>query len=90
MKNFLLICLLILLSASGYACPVCDQRQPKLLRGITHGTGPDSNWDYLIISVMGAIVLVTLYYSVKWLLAPGEKSASHIKRFILDDPYYGR
>lgn len=90
MKRFLLLLLLVLFSVAGYACPVCDQRQPKLLRGITHGAGPDSNWDYLIISVMGAIVLVTLYYSVKWLLAPGEKSASHIKRFILDDPYHGR
>jgi len=90
MKNFLLTFVLILFSASGYACPVCDQRQPKLLRGITHGAGPDSNWDYLIISVMGAIVLATLYYSVKWLLVPGEKSAKHIKRHILDDPYHGR
>ncbi len=89
MKNLLLSFLLVF-PLTGIACPVCDQRQPKLLRGITHGAGPESNWDYLIISVMGIIVLVTLFYSVKWLLAPGEKSASHIKRFILDDPYHGR
>ncbi len=90
MKNVLLSLLLVSVSHIGNACPICDQRQPKLLRGITHGAGPESNWDYLIISVMGVIVLVTLFYSVKWLLAPGEKSASHIKRFILDDPYHGR
>ena len=90
MKNLILSLLLASVSITGNACPICDQRQPKLLRGITHGTGPESNWDYLIISVMGVIVLVTLFYSVKWLLTPGEKSASHIKRFILDDPYHGR
>ncbi len=85
MKNALLIFSFFLLSAASYACPVCDQQQPKLLRGITHGAGPDSNWDYVIISVMGAIVLVTLFYSIKWLLTPGEASVGHIKRFILEE-----
>ena len=85
MKNFLLTLSFILFSGASFACPVCDQQQPKLLRGITHGAGPDSNWDYVIISVMGAIVLVTLFYSVKWLLTPGETSTGHIKRFILEE-----
>ena len=85
MKNFLLIFGFFLLSVASYACPVCYQQQPKLLRGITHGAGPGSNWDYVIISVMGAIVLVTLFYSVKWLMAPGETSTGHIKRFILEE-----
>ena len=85
MKNFLFTLSLFLLSVASYACPVCDQQQPKLLRGITHGAGPGSNWDYVIISVMGAIVLVTLFYSVKWLVTPGETSGEHIKRFILEE-----
>jgi len=54
-----------------------------LLRGITHGAGPDSNWDYAIIWSMVLIVAVTLFFSVKWLLKPGEKSPDHIKRTVL-------
>ena len=70
---------------SAFACSVCERNQPKVLRGITHGAGPESRWDYLIVLVTIAIVLVTLFFSVKWLLWPGEKSSRHIKRFILKD-----
>jgi hypothetical protein len=66
------------------ACPVCEKQQPKLLKGITHGAGPDSNWDYLIISLMAAIVLVSFYFSVKWLVKPGESKQTHIKHTILN------
>jgi hypothetical protein len=84
MKKYLI---LILLSCSGYisyACPACEKQQPAILRGITHGTGPDSRWDYLIISISVLIVLVTLFYSLKWLIRPGEKSSNHIKQLILN------
>lgn len=70
------------------ACPVCERQQPKLLRGIVHGAGPESNWDYIIIAVMMIITLLTLYYSVKWLMRPGEKSANHIKRIMLEQEDY--
>jgi hypothetical protein len=65
------------------ACPVCEKNQPKLLRGITHGAGPESNWDYVIIGITAAIVAASLYYSVKWLCKPGEAGKDHIKRIIL-------
>jgi len=64
-------------------CPVCDKAQPRILRGITHGTGPDSQWDYLIVLVMVAITLLTLIYSIKWLIRPGEP-AGHIKYLIVN------
>ena len=67
------------------ACPVCERNQPKLLKGITHGAGPESKWDYLIIWIVVAIVLFTLFFSIKWLIKPGEKSNDHIKRFILNN-----
>jgi hypothetical protein len=67
------------------ACPVCERNQPKILKGITHGAGPESNWDYVIIWTTVAIVLFTLFFSVKWLIRPGEKSDRHIKRFILNN-----
>lgn len=85
MKKYILIILLILLRLTISACDVCKKQQPKLLRGITHGTGPESNWDYVIIWGAVIIVLFTLFYSIKWLLYPGEKSEEHIKRFILNN-----
>lgn len=84
MKKVFLTGFILLLSIPGIACPACEKQQPKLLKGITHGAGPDSNWDYVIISVTAIIVLFCLFFSVKWLLRPGEKSASHIKLSILN------
>lgn len=84
MKKALLTSLILSLYISVIACPVCEKQQPKLLKGITHGAGPDSNWDYVIVSVTAVIVLFCLFFSVKWLLKPGEKSASHIKFSILN------
>ncbi|MGY0039392.1 hypothetical protein [Pedobacter sp. NJ-S-72] len=68
---------------SVFACPACEKQQPKLLRGITHGAGPDGNWDYAIITIAVIIVLFTLFYSVKWLVKPGEEAESHIKQIII-------
>lgn len=68
-----------------FACPVCERNQPKILRGITHGAGPESKWDYVIVWSAIAIVAATLFFSVKWLIRPGERSDHHIKRFILNN-----
>ena len=76
----------MLTAVTTMACPVCERNQPKILRGITHGTGPEHRWDYIIVSIAVAIVLATLFFSVKWLIKPGEKSQNHIKRFILNNP----
>lgn len=87
MKNKLGIVLTIplcFLMVSLYACPACEKQQPKILRGISHGTGPDSNVDYVIIAVAVLIVLLTLFYSVKFLFKPGEKAENHIKQIILN------
>jgi hypothetical protein len=72
---------LIFLSAN--ACPVCEKQQPRILRGITHGTGPQSNWDWLIVAIVAAIALFTLFQSVRYLVSPGEKNRDHIKHSIL-------
>jgi len=65
------------------ACPVCERNQPKLLKGIVHGKGPDSNWDYISVSITGIITIITLFYAIKWLVKPGEKNLNHIKYSIL-------
>jgi hypothetical protein len=86
MEKPITIVLLLLIQLTSLACPVCDQRQPKILQGITHGAGPESNWDYFIITGAAAIVVLTLFFSVKWLIKPGETGSDHIKRFILSNP----
>ena len=77
--------LLMLPSSIVYACSACEKQQPKILRGITHGAGPQSSWDFVIIWVTVLIVAVSMFYSVKWLIRPGEKSAAHIKRTVLNN-----
>lgn len=83
MKRIVIALVLAVGPIASFACEVCKKRQPKPLRGITHGAGPDSNWDYLIIALVAAIVVVSLVYSVKWLIRPGERDAAHIKNSIL-------
>ena len=84
MKKIFCFLLILLKQLNTIACPACEARQPKILRGITHGAGPSGKWDYLIVSIAIVIVLFTLFYSVKWLIRPGEKSPEHIKRMILN------
>jgi len=82
-KKFALIIPFLHTVSAVLACPVCDKQQPKVLQGITHGAGPQSSWDYVIVWAAVIIVLFTLYFSLKWIFRPGEKSENHIKRLIL-------
>ena len=79
----LLTLIIILFSQTIWACPVCDKQQPKITQGITHGAGPQSNWDWVIIGIMTVITILSLVYSIKYLIKPGEKNADHIKKSIL-------
>lgn len=86
MKKILLTATAITTCLATFACPVCDRQQSSGLFGsITHGGVPGSNWDYMIVWATVVIVLFTLFFSVKWLVQPGEKSDSHIKRNILNN-----
>lgn len=85
MKKIFFSLLLLVQAGYLYACPVCERNQPKILRGIVHGAGPESQWDYVIVWGTAAIVLATLIFSVKWLMRPGEQSDNHIKRSILNN-----
>ena len=66
------------------ACDACQKQQPKLFQGITHGAGPSSNWDYVIVAVMTVITLYTLYATVKRIIRPAEKENNHIKNMIFN------
>lgn len=84
MKKIILLLALICSHVITGACPVCDRQQPTILKGITHGVGPEGKFDYIIVFTAVIIVLITLFFSIKWLIHPGEKSGDHIKRLILN------
>ena len=88
MKRWISTILMLLSAAVVQPCPVCEKKQPGILKGITHGAGPESDWDYVIVWLMVLIVTVTLAFTVKWMIRPGEKSAGHIKRLVLKTEDY--
>lgn len=75
---------LVLMSVVSWACPVCEKQQPSYLKGIAHGAGPENQWDLYIFWSMVVIVALCLFFSVKWLIRPGEKNPHHIKTKILN------
>lgn len=84
MKKTALLFAFIAFNLVAMACPVCERNQPKPLRGIVHGAGPESNWDYVTVWVTVVIALATLFFSIKWLIKPGETNPDHIKYSILN------
>lgn len=86
MKKWITTCMLSGLSFYLAACPVCERNKPKILQGVTsHGSNPESNWDYVIVAVVAIIAVATLFYSVKWLIKPNENNKSHIKYSFLSE-----
>lgn len=86
MKNKIMVVLLVLLHSPVFiwACEVCENNQPKILKGITHGQGPKGNLDYIITWSAVVIVSFTLFFSIKYLVNPKEKAAGHIKNITVD------
>jgi hypothetical protein len=86
--SFVLFCLFAFRPAA-WACEICEAQQPKILRGLTHGGGPQGSFDYIIVLATVAVVLVALGYSIKFIARPGEREPSHIKRIVLQEDYHG-
>ncbi|WP_374950107.1 hypothetical protein [Mucilaginibacter sp.] len=84
-RRTLILLFLFTPSLSVLACDACKKQQPKFLQGITHGTGPDSGWDYLIVAIMVVITLYVFAATLKCLIKPAESEERHIKRMILND-----
>lgn len=78
---------MLFIQGALWACPACEKQQPAITQGITHGAGPQSNWDWVIIFLIAASTLLTFAFSLKYLLKPGEKGERHIKNSILDGEY---
>ncbi len=84
MKKILIIFPLLMFALNTWACPACEKQQPMFLKGIAHGAGPTSNWDYVYVILIALVALLTLFYAIKWMVKPGEKNADHIKRTVLN------
>jgi hypothetical protein len=85
MKKIISIPSFLILYTSMLACPVCERANAKKAFGsISHGTGPNSNWDYVVVWITIAISVIALFYSIKWLIQPAEKNEDHIKNSILN------
>lgn len=91
-KIIALVVMLVGFIPAAIACKLCEEQQPGWLKGVVHGPGPQSMWDYVIMIVSILIVLVVLFFSIKFLVKPGEKNPSHVKYSILNqnDPNYGK
>lgn len=86
MKRILIISVILLaaLPSGLWACEVCQNNQPKILKNITHGTGPQGNTDYIIIWSAVVIVAATLFLSIKLLIRPKEAAPDHIKNITME------
>ncbi len=84
MKRLIVLLFLLTFHIATFACEVCERNQPKALQGIVHGAGPDSNWDYVSIGITAIIAIITLIFSIKWLIKPNENNTDHIKYSILN------
>lgn len=82
---FIFTLFLLLIAGPAMACDVCQEQQPKALRNITHGTGPQGQLDFIIITISAIIVGLTLIFSIKYLVKPGEKSPDHVKNMVIDN-----
>ncbi|MDP9959364.1 hypothetical protein [Chryseobacterium lathyri] len=76
---------LILLVNYALACDACKLQQPEVTKDLTHGTGPESNWDWFIVGIVILITVLAFIYSVKYLIKPGEKDKKHIKYSVFSD-----
>jgi hypothetical protein len=80
MKKIIFAFIFATAAFSLYACPVCERAKARTAFGsITHGVGPTSNWDYVAVWIVVIAVLLSFFYSVKWLIKPAEKNTDHIK-----------
>ncbi len=66
------------------ACEVCQKNQPKILQNITHGTGPQSDLDYILIWTAIGVVIVSLAISIKLIIQPKDNRHEQIKNIVID------
>jgi len=83
MKKISAIIVFLTASVSMYACPVCERAKAKTAFGII-SHGPGTTLGCIAVWVSIAAVLLTLIFTIKFLIKPNEKNSDHIKNSILN------
>lgn len=78
MKWLSVISSFVFTTFGAFAAPVGEKQQPAARKGISHGTGPQNNWVMVIIWATVVNVVLTLFFSVKFLVQPGKISHSYL------------
>ncbi len=47
--------------------------------------GPNGIFDHIVLGASILIVIIVIFFTLKFFIKPGEKQITHIKRIILDD-----
>jgi hypothetical protein len=89
MNRFRILAALMLAFSFGdaIACEVCKKNQPEVLQDISHGTGAQADFDYIIIWSAVIIVGFTLFLSLKFLIRPNEGGKEHVKNIVVENFY---
>ncbi|WP_276483860.1 hypothetical protein [Paraflavitalea pollutisoli] len=85
MRSSSLVLLLLGTTLSTLACDVCTRRPDGILSWFGHGTGPQSQWDILIVAASMAIVFMTLWGMLKAMIQPADQAPDHIKQLVIKD-----
>jgi len=80
----------LIITASVDACPACEQANPRILRGLVHGSAPQGSWEFALVLLAMVVAGLVGIYSIKLLFCPGETAADHIKYHGLDIEAYER
>jgi len=86
MKNcvkFIFTITAVFISTYTLACDACSLKQPEVTKDLTHGLGPESDWDWFIVGIVISITIIAFIFSIMYLIRPGEKEKNHIKYSIL-------
>jgi len=68
MKKTILATMISLgITSSTLACELCKSQQPKVLRELAHGMGPQGAVDYLIVWTGVAVVILALITTLYFL-----------------------
>lgn len=50
------------------------RRQSRITREATHSVGPRTEWDYLVLWCAALVAVISLIYTIVWIISPGDKS----------------
>lgn len=70
------------------ACPLCKKRQPVGFADITHGTGPESVFDYWMLYGSIGVVILTLFLFIRFTIKPETAAMRHSKQHGFSDWNY--